>query len=674
MYYWTLSGSWIDIISFLLLCLLWALGGWLLVSHTFHLKRRENLVAGLAAGFLLFIVLSNLLAQVTPLTFAYWSSAIILLLSGLALSLLSKRGQRIDLSQFRSWPQIIVLAGIILGFTLILRGLAIFDDYYHLPMISVMATGDIPPHFYLDPTLHLPYHYGLQLFAAGMVRLGGFFPWSAWDISRAIVFGFTVILAWLWIRRLTGAQLPAYLGSGLLIFGGATRWLLLLIPQPLLTRMGANLHMDISGMTAGGSLVTALVNRWPMDGGGPFPFPYAFASGILEPLNMQLGATGAMWEMTILLLLLLWKSRKTTVASSIIIGLLLASLALSAEHVYAGVFAGMVIIFIVNVIMKAIKRGPLKLASLAPWGIPLAISAVLAIFQGGYITGGFMSLLSRLTRRVYPMVTTDFQGFSLRWPPAMPSGHFGPLSLMDPGQIVIMLAETGPALILLVLAAIYWLRTLRKAHRLPQALAAGSILSLLFPLFFRYGLDFDITRLVGSALWLSFTLAFPFLWLWLVKARQGFRLLAGFGYVVAVYAGLVMLAVELIAIPVSQTTYYLKFTESDFARTYWNRLEPAAQILDSQPERAVLLFGRASFAAEDVYQRSPQWLALVANPDPSSVASEGYSYVYMDEVWWQKLSPQVQAAYDQPCIVLTAQMNLLGSEFRKLYNVAACAP
>lgn len=674
MYYWTRTGNWVDFASFLVLCVLWALGGLLIVNYGFHLKAREKLITGLAAGFLLFIVLSNLLAQILPLTVAYWSSSGILFLSGLVLALLSKTRPRIDLRSLRWWPELLILSVVILGMTMILRGLAIFDDYYHLPMISVMATGDIPPHFYLDPSLHLPYHYGLQVFAAGMVRLGGFFPWSAWDISRAVVFGFTVLLAWLWIFRLTRAKLPAYLGTGLLIFGGASRWLLLIIPPSLLTRMGANLHMDISGLTAGGNLVTDLLNRWPMDGGGPFPFPYAFASGILEPLNMQLGATGAMWEMTILLLLLLWKPRKTSLIGTLTISLLLASLALSAEHVYAAVFAGLVIVFIVYIIRSAVRHGQLKLASLAPWGMPLALSALLALFQGGYITGGFLSLLFSLTGHTYPMVTTDFQGFSFRWPPAVPSGHFGPLSLFDPGQIVIMLAEAGPALILLPLVVIYWLRSLRKAHRLPQALAAGSFLSLLFPVFFRYGLDFDITRLVGAALWLSYALAFPLLWLWLVNARHGYRLLAGLGYGIAVYAGLVMLAVELITIPAPQTTYYLKYKESDFARAYWNGLEKDAQILDSHPERAVLLFGRASFAATDVYKRSPTWEELIANPDPVKVASDGYSYVYMDEIWWQKLSPQIRAAYNQPCVLLVAQMKLKGSEFRDLYDVEACHP
>jgi hypothetical protein len=674
MQYWSRTGSFIDIVSFIILCALWALGGLLIISHSFHLKAREKLVSGLTTGFLLFIVLSNLLAQIFPLTVAYWSASGIILLAGLVLLLRSKTGIRSNLMLLGGWPTIVILGVVVLGFTLILRSLAIFDDYYHLPMISVMATGDIPPHFYLDPSLHLPYHYGLQVFAASMVRLGGFFPWSAWDISRAVVYGFTFVLAWLWIRRLTGKELPAYLGSGLLMFGGGARWLLLLIPTPLLIRMGANLHMDFSGIAAGGSLVADLVNRWPMEGGGPFPFPYAFASGILEPLNMQLGATGAMWEMTILLLLLIWKPCKTSLIGILTISMVLASLALSSENVFALLVTGMAIILSIMLIRNRIQHRSNQIAFLKTWMIPLAVSVGLALFQGGYITGWFMSLLTTFTGLSYPMVTTDFQGFNLRWPPAIPSGHFGPLSLLDPGQIVIIMAEAGLALILLPVAAIYWLRKLRSADRLPQALAAGSVISLLFPVFIRYGLDFDITRLVGAALWLGFTLAFPVLWLWLVNARQGFHLLAGLGYGVAVFAGLVMFAVELIAIPFPQTTYYLKIGEGDFSKPYWNRLEKNAQILDTKPERSVLLFGRASYAAEDVYERSPTWEALIANPEPASVATAGYSYVYMDEGWWQRLSPRIQAAYGQPCVHLMAEMELVENQTRKLYSVKACHP
>ena len=672
--YWTRTGSFADIALFIILCLLWAIGGVLISNQAFRLKLRERLVAGLALGFLLFIVLSNLLAQLVSLPLAYWLASGIIFVTGIFMAMLSKIGLRSNLEPLKHWPQLLVLSGIFVIFTFILRGLAIFDDYYHLPLISVMATGDIPPHFYLDSSLNLPYHYGLQVFAASMVRLGGFFVWSAWDISRAFVFACTALLAWLWIYRLTRAQLPAYLGTILLIFGGAARWLLLFIPTPILNSMGANLHMDISGITAGGNLVAALTNFWPMDGGGPLPFPFAFASGILEPLNMQLGATGAMWEMTILLLLLLWKARQTSILSTLTISLILASLALSAEHVFILLVAGMAIVLIINLIRNRVQRRPGNPDQLKTWGIPMMVSFVLALFQGGYITGGFFSLLSHLTGHSYPMVTTDFQAFSLRWPPSVPSGHFGPLSLFDAGQIVILLAEAGPALILFPLAIIYWLRRAHETRRLPQSLAAGSIISLLFPVFFRYGLDFDITRLVGASLWLSYALVFPVLWLWLMRAKNGFRLAAGIGYGIAILAGLVMLSVELVAIPDPQTTYYIKYNEGDFARSLWNQLENDAQVLDSMPERAVLLFGRASFAATDVYKRSDSWKALVAQPDPTSVVSAGYSYVYMNDSWWRSISPDIQITYNQPCVKLVAEIDMPGDKFRKLYNLQACHP
>ena len=64
------------------------------------------------------------------------------------------------------------------------------------------------------------------------------------------------------------------------------------------------------------------------------------------------------------------------------------------------------------------------------------------------------------------------------------------------------------------------------------------------------------------------------------------------------------------------------------------------------------------------------------SPTPTLPVSlrAGYSYVYMDDQWWQKLSPQDQAAYDQPCVKLVAEKKLAGSQDRRLFNVQACQP
>jgi TRAP-type C4-dicarboxylate transport system substrate-binding protein len=65
---------------------------------------------------------------------------------------------------------------------------------------------------------------------------------------------------------------------------------------------------------------------------------------------------------------------------------------------------------------------------------------------------------------------------------------------------------------------------------------------------------------------------------------------------------------------------------------------------------------------------------LIANPDPARVASAGYSYVYMDQNWWQSLPPEIQAAYSQPCVQLLAEKQLANNQDRKLYNVQGCKP
>jgi hypothetical protein len=46
----------------------------------------------------------------------------------------------------------------------------------------------------------------------------------------------------------------------------------------------------------------------------------------------------------------------------------------------------------------------------------------------------------------------------------------------------------------------------------------------------------------------------------------------------------------------------------------------------------------------------------------------------MDETWWQKLSPELITAYNQPCVQLVAEMNLSANQTRKLFNVQSCHP
>jgi hypothetical protein len=170
--YWSRTGSYLDVLIWLVLSALWGAGGWLLAVNLFRSQVKESGPIGLAIGLTIFITLTNLFTNFIPLTAAYWISSLLLALSGIAFWLRERRqihppGPLLDAS--KGWRYLLVLLLLTVLFTAINRGLSIFDDYHNLPLVSTIATGDAPPHFYLDPQYRLAFHYGLDLFAAGTV-------------------------------------------------------------------------------------------------------------------------------------------------------------------------------------------------------------------------------------------------------------------------------------------------------------------------------------------------------------------------------------------------------------------------------------------------------------------------------------------------------------------------
>lgn len=202
--YWSRTGNILDLLLWLLLCGIWILGGYLISRHLFHLRFRERVFVGFGIGFLLYIVFSNIFAQIIDITLAPWvASSLILAVGGLA-ALRDKSKSLINKTDFSIWSQYAGFAAVFILFALINRGLAIFDDNINIPVVSILATGDVPPHFYLNPEILLDYHYGLHLFSASLVRIAGFYPWSAFDLGKTLSISLTVMFAWLWLRRYLG--------------------------------------------------------------------------------------------------------------------------------------------------------------------------------------------------------------------------------------------------------------------------------------------------------------------------------------------------------------------------------------------------------------------------------------------------------------------------------------
>jgi len=664
--YWSRTDSPLDLLLTLLLTASWGLGGWLLVRHAFHLRTHERLPGGLAAGFVLFISLSGLLAIVLPVPWIFWAAALLVLVAGLLTAWRSNVRPWLELGELRAWPILLVLLGVTILYTLILRGQAIFDEYLHLPLISNMAAGDIPPHFYLNPDFYFAYHYGIQLYAASLVRLGGFFPWSAWDISRALAFAFTLTLGWLLLRRWTGSRMAATLGALLLGFGGGARWLLLLLPAPLLSWVSQHVHLEGTGWDTAPTLLEALRRNWVFEGGGPLPLPFAFHNGIFVPANFVLGSTGALPFAIILLLLLLLPVRRFKPVGLVAWSLCFAALALAAEHWFAFLWLGIAI----SLGLAVLRRRKWS-SNLNQWALILAISAVLSLIQGGFITETARSLLTRLLG--LPAQSYHSFGFSLRWPPGLPSAHLGTLSLFNPGQLVALIAELGPALLLVVVLVRYLPHQLQRQRWLWSGLAISALLSLVFPIFFRYGVDRSITRFPATALWTALLLAFPLLWRSIPRWGWLLRLGLALGALSLVTGGVVILVTQLYSLPAEQYSYFIQNLDATASGEYWNSFPAQAQILDRVPERSVTLFGRITRASAGIYEPLPEWEAAIADPDPQRLVEAGYGCAYFDKLWWSSLTQEQQRRFGQPCVdVMDEWRSPDGQDYRVLMDLRGC--
>ena len=662
------------LLVFGLTCLAWGAGGWLAVRSWFGLRPGERLVGGLAAGFIVNLTLVNLFTPLTGLPAASALSAGMILAAGLWAAWRSRPGWAALRADLRDWPQVVLLLALTLLFETAQRGVSLFDEYLHLPMVSIMGTGLIPPPFYLNPEMNLAYHYGLQVFAAVLENLARFFPWSAWDLTRGLAIAMTINLGWLWVRRGTGRGTAGALGALALIAGGGTRWLMLLLPGRVLNWISAGVQLSNSGADTAASLAQALTQPWAVEGAGAFPFPFAYHTGVFTPQFFILGSTGALPALTALLLLLLVRPDpyRRSRGAWLALCLILANLALSAEHLFAFLWVSLALIGVVSVWHARRQHRPVDRGQIWGWLAVLAVSAVLSVIQGGFITETVRGLLAGMGGQ--NPSSSNLYGFSLRWPPAIVSAHLGLLSPFNLRQLMALLAEMGPVLLAAPLATVFAWRAARRGHWLAGGLGLAALLMLVFTLFIQYGVDRSSTRFASTTLWLWLALAFPLVWRFFHRGGSFTRASLGLLYGMTLYGGLVLFAVQLTAVPAPVPAYFIDGIDLSMSRKYWNQLEPTAQVLDWVPERAVTLFGRASKVRSDIYVTLPAWQQLMADPIPQNAAQYGFSYIYMDNRWWERLSAAQRESFLQPCVTLKDESIYNKSEkgFRRLYDIQAC--
>lgn len=670
--YWSRTGSLLDIFIFLILSLCWITGGWLLVIQSGRFHKRESLTFGIASGLLLYILLSNAFAQILPAYPAFALSAILILFAGLWAARSSLR-QCLALINPKILWQALPLIAMTGFFTLMMRGLGVGDDYAHLPLISVMAAGDIPPLYSLFPKAYLPYHYGLDLFAAVMVKVGGFFPWSAWDVSRAFVVPLTLACAWLWLRRITRSVLAAWLGAVLIAFGMGTRWLLTLLPASVLVHISSEVTLIGSSVATGKTLAEALFRSWVIDGGPPVPFPYAFANGILNPLTYDWAGASSLPLLAILLIFMLAGRRSLKPVGILLLGSAVLSLALSAEHIFVLLELGVGMTALILIFRQKLSFRQIFSSFPGQFLLVVLSAGVFSLVQGGVITEIARSLFTG--RQGAGAAASG--SFSLRWPPAFYDGHMGSLSLLNWAQFAVILAEAGPILLLFPVVFSRMKHDLRHSRILEFGFGIASFLGVFIPLFVNYAVARDIVRLTGFGLSAWLLLSIQPLWVIFKRASLWKNISIGIGYAIAIFGGIALFACQTTAIFSPQVSSFVTSMDSRISQTYWNKLTPHVMVFDPIGFRGQTLFGRLSVDAINGFPSS-RFVPYLNAPNPNELQKLGFDYIYFDKRYWDHLSPAYQRGLYTSCTQVMKRLEKYNSataelsDFRVLIDIANC--
>ncbi len=664
--YFSRTGDITDLILLLLQSLLWASGGYLLTSLVFRVRRRERLLVGFSAGLLLFISISNLLAVWLPVGIAFWLASLLIFLIGVV-ALIRRRGAAIPHPTLKDAPLAVITAGAFLILLLINRGLGILDDYHNLPLVSTMAAGDIPPHFYLNAGERFAYHYGLHVYSAALVSVGGLFPWSAFDIGKALSIALSLALMILWLRRVTSQEALIAFGTASFAFLAGTRWLLLFAPPGWAKALSNEITLLGSAASTGESLYYNLSRTWVIEGGGPIAFPFAFISGIMTPLILRIGGGGALPAMTLLLLLLLFR-RVWSRSAILLYAVVFSSLALSSELLFVLAFGGVLTAMVVWWVFG--RKKDWKSPAWQEIGWVLGITGLITLLQGGVIT----ELIRGWIGRIFGQAVASYgvEGFQFLWPPRIISAHLGSLSILDIDQLLLGLLEIGPA-ILLGIFTIYWAwPNLRRGNVLVAGLAIASIGTALMSLFLQYGMERDTARLLGAALLIWVILGLQPAILVFRGTLKWLKITTASVLLLGIFGGLMIFGIMLTAVSTPVPSYYIDDLDTRVAQKYWDQIDTESMVFDRDSYRGVTLFGRAAQSHNSWYTSKEEWAQLVSNPSPESIHQAGYDFLYMDQSWWSEFTPSQRAEFQEGCARQIHEQDGPFGTFRWLFDLTDC--
>ena len=342
--YWFRVDTPIFFLFWLVITLIYSVGGWLLATHVFILQSKERVLIGFGIGLAIYLWLCNILGRWLDPDINFILSAFVVFGIGIVYGIRSAR-PLLNWKDLKIWTWLLVGLFLAWVFLRISKGSGMFDEYKNLALISTIANGAIPPTKYYGQGDLLEYHYGFHLLGASLMRLGKLMPWSAFDLSKAILWSYSILLAGLLGDRYVRSKWGAVLMGSVVALAGGTRYILLIFPSNILEKIGQTITLMGTSTSLNGTFSEVLMSGWPINSGPPIDYPFAYLSGINTPFVLAHGGAAILGTSLFLLFLLLVPKMENKISCFVMVAIL-SLWALTSEASFALTFIGLFLYFI----------------------------------------------------------------------------------------------------------------------------------------------------------------------------------------------------------------------------------------------------------------------------------------------------------------------------------------
>jgi hypothetical protein len=446
---------------------------------------------------------------------------------------------------------------------------------------------------------------------------------------------------------------------------------MLFLPQGMINLFDQNIERMGSGLSSGPTLQAALTGSWAARGTGPYLIPFSFANGFNGSFSIGLGYIFNLSLIFLLIFLLTfnrWKDWKSIVVYIV----LLASLELSNEVTFVMFLLGFLLILIVYMVKYRTIKLPSELNFMF---IAFFIAGLFTLFQGGVISGVFEGLI---TRTINPAgIDSSFHNvsFFFSFPPGFVDAHLGRLSFLNPIQLLVLIIEIGPMLLLLWPTLIWGNKAIRAGRWMEATLVGMVVVSLglaFIMMSFKSTSIGSLSRAQNTFLLIFRVFAIPFLFFWYPRRSDTVKIISAFLISITLLGGIVIFGLEMLSIQKPIISSYLEPLDAKIMKEFWNKLDEKYMVLDSEPIRDAVLFGRPTDAAITWFEFKPEWNSLINNPNPYAMQKAGYGYLYSDLNYIKSLPISASKKLDSECVKVLADYKDGNGGERILLDVRSC--